>query len=225
MESILYLTCCMPRNTRSTNTLNLLIILGIIYMICLIYFLNNINTTNYFDSNNLFFLILGINGCGNINIPLCIKKNRNQRRRYYTEYRDIEQQEQTYLSPSMEINENNEDNENVETSQYNIITNKKIYKWKTKINILYEEKIFYCEICFEDKHLKCIFDNCNHTMCSDCLILIRKDECPFCRTKISELTGTSRTSRTSRTSITSEPSEPLETLETLETFDETTESI
>ncbi len=44
-----------------------------------------------------------------------------------------------------------------------------------------------CSICMENKNLEnIIFLPCIHFLCSDCNKCLKKNECPFCRNKITE---------------------------------------
>ena len=44
-----------------------------------------------------------------------------------------------------------------------------------------------CSICMEDKNLEnIVFLPCIHFLCSECNRCLKKNECPFCRNKITE---------------------------------------
>jgi hypothetical protein len=48
--------------------------------------------------------------------------------------------------------------------------------------------LFECGICMENKNIDNInFLPCIHFLCSSCLDKLRKNECPYCRNKISEI--------------------------------------
>jgi len=54
--------------------------------------------------------------------------------------------------------------------------------WKTSVS--YVSQDFFCTICYNDNNRKAIFNNCEHSICYDCINGIHKNECPFCREPI-----------------------------------------
>ena len=207
METILTIMCCKRscvtrRNILNKNCKYLLISLGWIYIITAFY-LYNININNHL----YIFICFTVNGSGNIFLPSCFNNTRNNtyiinttRTEHNTEYIDIESS--SYLNrinnrDEIEPQQNTRQNPDIESAanefilnEYliNILSNenfkniKKIHKWKNNVNIINDN--IHCDICFDDKTLKCIFDNCEHYICCECLILLKKNECPFCRKKI-----------------------------------------